>query len=204
MRIVAVSQRVDRFSDRNEVRDALDQRLIKFLVTAGCIPVPVPNVLCRRECEDQDRVRLLDAWLSKLNPKAFVLSGGNNLGEFECRDFTEMHLLDHASKLHAPVLGLCRGMQVIANYAGIGIHPLNGHVCTQHIIHGKIKQKVNSYHSFSIDRCPDEYEILAKSEDGEIEAIRHKSLPWEGWMWHPERENDFEESDLLRLQELFA
>ena len=40
-----------------------------------------------------------------------------------------------------------------------------------------------------IGRDPD-FNIIAKSSDGEIEGIKHSSLPWEGWMWHPERDKE--------------
>ena len=41
------------------------------------------------------------------------------------------------------------------------------------------------------------------SGDGEIEAIRHLSLPWEGWMWHPERERVYSQDDVSRFLKLF-
>ena len=50
MKIVAVSQRVDVYPDRNERRDALDQRLITFLSVAGFVPVPVPNGSIPKPC----------------------------------------------------------------------------------------------------------------------------------------------------------
>ena len=40
-------------------------------------------------------------------------------------------------------------------------------------------------------------------EDGFIEAIAHRYLPWEGWMWHPERETPFLEQDTRRIKALF-
>tara|TARA_Y100000022_G_scaffold178824_1_gene169681 strand:+ start:486 stop:632 length:147 start_codon:yes stop_codon:yes gene_type:complete len=39
-----------------------------------------------------------------------------------------------------------------------------------------------------IDKYPDDYIVLVKSEDGEIEVIKQKELFWEEWMWYPERE----------------
>jgi putative glutamine amidotransferase len=63
---------------------------------------------------------------------------------------------------------------------------------------------VNSYHGFSLATGPLDFEVLARSEDGEIEAIRHKSLPWEGWMWHPEREENFAARDVQRIKALFG
>jgi putative glutamine amidotransferase len=43
---------------------------------------------------------------------------------------------------------------------------------------------------------------LAKSEDGSIEAMVHKSLPWEAWMWHPEREVVFFKNDIDRFKKI--
>ena len=40
-------------------------------------------------------------------------------------------------------------------------------------------------------------------EHGVIEAIRHATLPWEGWMWHPEREPVLHRQDIERLKALF-
>lgn len=203
MKIVAVSQRVDRFPARNEVRDALDQRLITFLLVAGLIPVPVPNGLYKALPDSRCDHEALDSWLAAVNPKAFVLSGGNDIGQCRERDLTESWLLDHASQHQMPLLGICRGMQMMAHWAGTDLHPVKRHIKTRHRISGKMVSDVNSYHNFSLASCPDGFEILARSEDGEIEAIRHERLPWEGWMWHPEREPDFPKNDIQRLKTLF-
>ena len=48
-----------------------------------------------------------------------------------------------------------------------------------------------------------QFKVIAHSLDGEIEAIKHKSLPWEGWMWHPEREEKFLKEDINRIKNLF-
>ena len=48
---------------------------------------------------------------------------------------------------------------------------------------------VNRYHSLVIERAtyPPELEITAASDDdGEIMAVRHKTLPIEGVQFHPE------------------
>ena len=46
------------------------------------------------------------------------------------------------------------------------------------------------------------FQILAKSEDGNLEAMRHKDLPWEAWMWHPEREKVFTRNNQERFRKL--
>jgi putative glutamine amidotransferase len=95
-------------------------------------------------------------------------------------------------------------MQMMAHWAGTGLHPVQGHVKTRHLLVGEITGEVNSYHGFTLAACPTDFEVLARSEDGAIEGIRHQSLPWEGWMWHPEREPNFSEHDIQRLKALFS
>lgn len=190
MKVVAVSQRVDCFPERGETRDALDQQLVEFLLAAGCLPVPVPNGM---------GAHLAD-WLAAVQPAAVVLSGGNDIGQCASRDATEHALLDYAQMAHMPVLGICRGMQMLAHWAGTGLRPVAGHVRTRHQLAGLITAEVNSYHDYCLVACPEDFEVLARSEDGEIEAIRHVSLPWEGWMWHPERESAFTSHDIQRLK----
>ena len=48
---------------------------------------------------------------------------------------------------------------------------------------------------------PESLEIIATDSEGNCEAICHKSLPIEGWMWHPERENHFPQSTFKTLEE---
>jgi gamma-glutamyl-gamma-aminobutyrate hydrolase PuuD len=203
LKIVAVSQRVDHYPNRNETRDALDQRLITFLLVAGFIPLPVPNRLYRASPDGRSGSEALEAWLATVKPQAFVLSGGNDIGHCSERDLTEGCLLDHASQHQKPLLGICRGMQMMAHWAGVDLRSVQGHIGTRHRLTGDIVGEVNSYHGFSLTCCAPEFDVLARSEDGEIEAIRHQSLPWEGWMWHPEREENFAARDLQRIEALF-
>lgn len=194
MKIVAVSQRVDHFPERNETRDALDQRLAAFVAICGYLPVQVSNSLGRA----------IRDWLTFVQPAAVLLSGGNYIGQFAERDYTETALLSYAHERHMPVLGICRGMQMLAHWSGSDLHPVQGHVRTRHCLAGEIFGEVNSYHDFALATCPEGFEVLARSEDGEIEAIRHKFLPWEGWMWHPEREENFAVRDVQRIKALFG
>jgi putative glutamine amidotransferase len=203
MKTVAVSQRVDSVPDRGEIRDGLDQRLNHYLLEAGYLPVPVPNGLYKTRSNGVQDSGPLKAWISNLAPTAFVLSGGNDIGKCFARDLTESEILKYAQVNQLPVLGICRGMQMMAHMAGTALKRVQGHVRTRHQIYGKISGEVNSYHALALESCPDGYVVLASSEDGEIEAIQHISLPWEGWMWHPERETVATSHDIQRLKAIF-
>ena len=200
--VIGVSQRVDVCRNRGETRDAVDQRLMRFLSEAGFSPVPVPNSLCH--AKESETFDALKSWLSEVSPRAFVLSGGNDIGQNASRDMTERSMLEHAKNNFLPVLGICRGMQMMAAYAGTSLCKVEGHVGVRHNVNGSIEREVNSYHNFAISECPQGFAVLGRSEDGIIEAMRHLTLPWEAWMWHPEREPEIHISDKARIRTLFS
>jgi N5-(cytidine 5'-diphosphoramidyl)-L-glutamine hydrolase len=204
--IVGVTQRVDKIDSHNEWRDALDQKLIEWVVKIGFLPVPIPNTLI--DAASLHNQPVLDSWLKRLNIDALLLSGGNDIGDVLQRDLTERHLLDWAKKNNKPVLGICRGMQMMGVYSGERLVKISDHVQTYHKLcfdeHNRenFSESVNSYHSQVLKNCPDSFKIAAKSESGSLEAMIHKSLPWEAWMWHPEREVEFSKNDQDRFRKL--
>jgi gamma-glutamyl-gamma-aminobutyrate hydrolase PuuD len=200
LKIVVVSQRVDVFPARNETRDALDQGLIEFLLVAGCLPIPVPNYLFDGNAGND----IFDEWIARIAPQGIVLSGGNDVGSCPSRDLTENSLLDYAEHNLLPVLGICRGMQIIGIRAGVELRSVVGHARTRHTLSGEIICDTNSYHNLALAATPTGFDVLARSSDGEIEAIRHQTLPWQGWMWHPERERPFAFDDIERLRKLLG
>ena len=199
MKLVAVSQRIDTVSNRLEVRDSVDQRLNEFLIEAGYITVPVPNAISTHVVDQ----KILDCWIDRISFDGLVLTGGDDIGVYNIRDELEMKLIEHCFKNEIPVLGICRGLQVLAAWAGVGSVRVFGHVGERHELYGIIEGSVNSFHNFSIAQCPPNFNVIARALDEEIEAIKHCQLPWEGWMWHPEREQVFDSRDLRRLKELF-
>lgn len=187
--IVGVTQRVLVNAARGERADSLDQRLTRFVIEAGGTPVPVPNTLVAADADDS----LLETWLRATGVGALVLSGGDDRGFAPERDRTEDALLDHAAAQRWPVLGICRGLQMMALRAGTPLEAVTDHVATRHVLtHAAgiddLPGDVNSFHNFGVRSCPREFEVMASAPDGTIEAMRHVSLPWEGWMWHPERD----------------
>lgn len=202
--IVAVSQSVELRSERGERRDWLDQRLSSWLLAVGTCPVPVPNAVASDAASAG-----VHTWLCNILPDAILLSGGNDLGAIPERDLTESTLLHYARCHQRPVLGICRGMQMLAADGGTELREIDGHIASRHALDSSSGElwptEVNSFHRYGLAGCPRGFIAVATArKDGSIEAIRHESLPWEGWMWHPEREVSFATSDVRRARRLFG
>ena len=208
---VIVTQRIDYIEDYNETRESLDHALLEWLIQADCLPIPISNKLVTNLNVQNPQVNenpMLKNILSAIKPNALLLSGGNDIGSYPERDATEHYLLNWAKDQTIPVLGICRGMQMMAVWAGGKLSRVKNHVGTRHKLNicgsdEKWPTNVNSYHEWGLSDCPRDFELKAHTEGGEIEALKHKDLPWEGWMWHPERENPILDKDINRLNALF-
>jgi putative glutamine amidotransferase len=196
--IILITQRIVYEPDIGETRDAIDHRYIDWVLSIGGLPFLLPNNLGN----------LLNNWLDELKPSAILLSGGNDIGEFPERDRVEVGIMKYAKQKKIPILGICRGAQIMAHEDGIDIVPVKKHVSTRHSLIGKevrlglLPKEVNSFHNLGIFKCPKKYKVLATSSDGVIEAFQHRYLPWEAWMWHPEREVPFGKLEMDRAKKL--
>ena len=195
-RRVLISQRCDAVVGRNEIRDALDINLSALLWELNFLPVPVSSAIGNHE-----------EYIRELMPDAVVLSGGNNIGQAVKRDQLEAALLLHAAAYNLPVLGICRGMQMINHHQGGGLSRVSGHVAVRHLILGPLaaasQREVNSYHNIGIVDADlgNDLEAGAWSDDGVVEALRHRALPWLGIMWHPERDTPSANFDQALIRE---
>jgi anthranilate synthase/aminodeoxychorismate synthase-like glutamine amidotransferase len=97
-----------------------------------------------------------------------------------------------------PLLGVCLGHQCIGHTFGAKV------VRADRIMHGKTSMihhdglgiyrgvpnpfEATRYHSLIIQpgTLPDELEVVARTDQGEIMGVRHKSYPLEGVQYHPE------------------
>jgi len=95
-----------------------------------------------------------------------------------------------------PTLGVCLGHQAI-------IEAFGGEVGqARRLVHGKASEIAHDgqglfsglpeplqggrYHSLAATRVPEELEICANTDDGEVMAVRHRQLPVDGIQFHPE------------------
>jgi putative glutamine amidotransferase len=202
MKAIGVTQRVSVVPVYGERRDCLDQAWTRFLTACGLLPVLLPNVTeaALALCEGTGIGGLL-------------LTGGNDLavlgGDAPERDAVENALLDWAQRKRLPVLGVCRGMQVIQQRYDVALRRVEGHVAPRQVIRIEGEPvEVNSYHHFGAHfgklgtRPP--LEVWAVAGDGVVKAIRHSAEPVTGIMWHPERCAPFSPADVELFRRVFG
>lgn len=135
-----------------------------------------------------------DALLARA-PDGLVISPGP--GEPQDAGVT-VAVVDRFARAGIPVLGVCLGHQ------GIGVAYGGRIVRARTLMHGKTSRVVHDgkgvfsglpqgfeatrYHSLVIEpeSCPAVLEVTARTEDGEIMGVRHRTLPVEGVQFHPE------------------
>jgi putative glutamine amidotransferase len=130
----------------------------------------------------------------------------------EDRDVWELAVLDAAAARELPVLGICRGMQVMAVHAGGTLdqhtpdlvghddHSPGGDVFGEidvDVVPGTLlgravgdKGSVHCHHHQSVREHPG-FVAAAHAADGVLEAMEDPSRPfWLAVQWHPERIED--------------
>ena len=142
-----------------------------------------------------------------VEPHRYGQDMNGTLGTDPARDETEFTLIHEYIHSGKPILGICRGQQVLNIYFGGNlVQHLPGSeyhtsgkdfdlVHTTCAMEGSLLQQlygntfpVNSSHHQAIDRLGDGLVVTQLcTRDNIIEGIRHKNLPILGVQWHPER-----------------
>jgi gamma-glutamyl-gamma-aminobutyrate hydrolase PuuD len=132
------------------------------------------------------------------NSEVLVLPGGADIGMIQDRDLREFRLYQEWTMAKKPVLGICRGMQVML-YLNEGeliehipavieesIHTtFTGDWLGQSAWHKtSLGLLTNSRHHQGYTRVPDYWEVVDATDDGIIEAVKYKNQF--GVQWHPE------------------
>ena len=124
------------------------------------------------------------------------------------RDRLELRLLDDAVARRLPVLGICRGQQLINVYFGGSLHQdLRAFYVEDRMVRTVLPRKrvlfeagtklsrilhdrparVNALHLQGINRLGAGLRVAARDRNGIVQAIEHECLPFIiGVQWHPE------------------
>ena len=136
-----------------------------------------------------------------LKPIGFIFPGGNDLYKNKkikinlYRDKFEYRIIRFCLKNKIPLLGVCKGFQVIANFFNGKIEKCINHVGVMHnltidrdsrFINSK-KLKVNSFHNYGVRILPKIFNIISRSDDQLVEIAEHKIEKILCFMFHPER-----------------
>ena len=193
------------------------QAYVSPFVEMGCVPVIIPSV----ESDYREMARRLARALDGI-----VLTGGGDidpayfsdgrtctlLGVSHERDAVEMALIGEFLLMDKPVLGICRGSQILNVAAGgsliqdiqsrvpgalchrrsgiaeAGLHPVEIRAGTiLEGLFGTTRIDVNSRHHQAVDRLAPGFAVSAVAPDGVIEGIASPSHKFAvGVQWHPE------------------
>lgn len=196
-------------------RAYLNNDYITAIVQAGGIPYIIPIV------EDEDviaeQIKNIDGLLlsggQDVNPLLYNEEPRRELGIIsKKRDFFDTCLIKNAMKAKKPILGICRGYQMLNVVNGGALYQDLKYSENSYIKHNqnhspnmtthsviiednsrlrKFFDKtilVNSFHHQAIKKVAENFKIAAMAKDGIIEAIESKDEDhfMVGVQWHPE------------------
>lgn len=195
---------------------SLNQEYVQAIQLAGGIPIILPSV-----------ENLEDAIQCISHVDGILFSGGGDIAPYVYgaepskwinemdykRDVAELFLFEASYSSNLPILGICRGMQLINVACGgtlfqdlhqetdttLGHSPSS--VPRNQLFHsvqikegsfleqimGGTEVLVNSHHHQSLDAVSKNFEVVANAKDGIIEAIWDREKDFVvGVQWHPE------------------
>ncbi len=169
--------------------DSFTYNLVQYIGELGAEVVTIRN--------DEYGVEEILSPSGKIRPDKILISPGpgrpKNAG-------VSLSLVKNIANMDKPipVFGVCLGHQVIGEAFGSEVGP------AKTIMHGKVSKVTHSgiglfrkipspytvtrYHSLALmeNNLPECLEVLARTEDQEIMAIRHRDFPFFGVQFHPE------------------
>lgn len=196
----------------NPARHEPTADMLRSMVASGIEPVTLDYPMNRETLPSvlSTLSGLIFAGGPDVHPRHFGQELDPNIGTIvEERDELELYLMDWALARRLPILGVCRGMQLINIALGGTLHQDLVH--NQGLVHRQTsdmvyfhdvifegpsmlremvsseRYPVNSYHHQAVDRIADGLAITARAPDGVIEAYEGTGEQFIlGLQWHPE------------------
>lgn len=216
----------------NKVHSSINYNYSKSVNMAGGTPILIPSIN-----SDED----IENYLNTID--ALLLSGGEDIspllyGENPIKQVTyispdrdeyETKLYLGALQKDMPILGICRGIQLMNSVSGGTLYQdintqaqySNGHSPMQNLTYNfyhtvniekdsklfeifkSEELKVNSFHHQAVNKVADKFKVTAKSPDGIIEGIENLENTFVlGVQWHPE-DLTVEHPEFLKLFKTF-
>ena len=195
-------------------RAYVNKDYVDAVIRAGGVPLIIPFSTDKEVIISQ--AQLIDGLILSgghdINPYNYGQEPSQKIGEtFPERDTYEMILLEESKKRNIPILGICRGFQLINVAAGGTLYQdlslIPGNILKHNQVSNptlkthkvEIKENsfissifgketmVNSFHHQAIDKVADDFIVVARASDGVVEAIEHKTYKFlVAVQWHPE------------------
>ena len=193
MKKIGISTRIIT-NDIGLKQDKVPHSLVKILEEHKALPIIIPNI--------SDISYYLDIC------DGFIVPGGITWNE------TDIKIIKYVFKVNKPLLGICTGMQALANidtFVDNTIKVDNHNVPNEEYVHeisindgilksilNKDKIKVNSRHNYKVEP-KDYFKIDAVSYDEVIEAISFPEFKFiVGLEWHPEDMDDEDQNKIFK------
>ncbi len=202
---------------------------LKGILQAGGVPLLLPVLPKKALIPLLDRVQgLLLVGGPDIDPFFYGMEPEGECGQIHpLWDELELFVIQNVSERNLPILGICRGIQVLnVAFGGDLIQDIKAKVGgsveheqkapKQHPTHqvvlkeGSILQRifaldslrVNTFHHQAVGRVAQDFTPVAHARDGVIEAIEKKGHPFVvGVQWHPELMlDDYPEQHVLFRQ----
>lgn len=205
---------IDDFDFHGEKISYMVNNYVQSVERAGAIPYIIPIVedeeIIKKQVENIDALILSGG--SDVNPLMFGEEPSEKLGPvLEERDIFDIKLLKFAMELNKPILGICRGEQLInlvnggtiyqdlslyekhsvkhcqCNSPATPIHTVD--IKKDSILYEVLGEKafVNSFHHQAVKDVAKGFKVVATSKDGVVEAIEKEEGSFIlGIQWHPE------------------
>lgn len=194
------------------------RRLIEAVWAAGGEPLTMLPVT---DSDWAERLKGIDGIVmpggSDLNPKTYGQEPSSNelYGIDDLQDKVDISLIRYATNQGVPLLAICRGFQAVnVAFGGTLVQDMPKHH-RHHLAKVQIEKYApqlglndpnmvaSCYHHQVIDQLGVGLEIIGRSAEGYVEAVKIPSKGWAfGFQWHPEDNYDIQPEQLQLFRAL--